>query len=86
MSDSEDDSVELRVQDLTVRIDRNACSAFKDCIGVAPEAFRLDENGIVEFVEPSDVEAERLIDACDVCPADALHVTDAGGKRIVPRS
>lgn len=32
----------------------------------------------------ADIERERLIDACDVCPVDALIVTDANGKQLVP--
>lgn len=79
------DTVERSVGDITVRIDRNACAAFKDCLGVAPEAFQLDDTGIVEFVDPDSVDRDRLIEACDVCPANALHVIDADGKTLIPR-
>jgi ferredoxin len=79
------DHVDLRTGDLTVRIDRNACSAFKDCIGIAPEAFRLDQEGIVEFVDPDRVDKERLIEACDLCPVNALHVFAADGTQLIPR-
>ena len=86
MEEMTPDHIDRGVGDLTVRIDRNGCSAFKDCIGLAPEAFQLDDEGIVEFVDPDSVDRERLVEACDVCPANALHVLDGNGKQIVPRA
>ena len=79
-----DDFVEMKIGDLTVRIDRTVCAAFKDCIGVAPEVFQLAEDGIVRFENSGEVDRERLIDACSVCPVDALSVFDENGVRIVP--
>jgi ferredoxin len=71
---------------LTVRIDRNTCIASKNCIGLAPDVFELDEENIVSFRSeaPDDVERERLIEACGICPVDALSVVDEKGVRIVP--
>lgn len=78
--------VEWKVGDLTIRIDRTTCSAFKACMKVAPEAFELDEEGICSFKSPEQVERDRLIEACDACPVDALAVFDAHGRQIVPSS
>ncbi len=78
------DIEERKVQGLTVRIDRMACAGFKDCIKVAPEAFELGDDGVVLFAEPDEVERERLIEACRVCPAQALVVLDEKGNKIVP--
>ena len=80
MADFED----RRVGDVLVRIDRTLCVGFGDCVTAAPEAFRLDAEGIVEFVAPEGVTRQRLIDACDVCPVDALTVWDEAGRQIVP--
>jgi ferredoxin len=77
--------VERRIGDLTLRVDRFLCVGFGDCIDVAPEAFEFDDEGIVAFKDTADqVEPERLIRACDICPVDALIVLDAEGKQIVP--
>lgn len=73
------DILERRIGDLVVRIDRLLCVGFADCIGLAPEAFRLDDGGVAEFDEPERVERERLIQACAACPVDALSVVDLGG-------
>ena len=77
-------TTERKVAALTIRIDRNACAGFKDCIKVAPEAFDLGDDGVVVFRDPEKVEAKRLIEACAVCPAKALTILDANGKQLVP--
>ncbi len=78
------DACERKVGGLTLRMDRTSCAAFKDCLGIAPEAFSLGEDDIVTFLEPEQVDRERLIDACTVCPANALIILDEEGKQIVP--
>lgn len=82
MSDFE----ERTVGDLRIRIDRTLCVGFGDCVTEASEAFVLDESGTAVFVKPEDVERERLLRACDVCPVDAITVLDASGSQIVPGS
>ncbi len=82
MSDFEERSV----GDFRVRIDRTLCVGFGDCITEAPEAFVLDESGTAVFVKPEDVEAERLLRACDACPVDAITVWTSDGSQIVPSS
>ena len=69
---------------LRVRIDRSLCVGFGDCITEAPVAFRLDDEGVVVFVAPEQVERERLLKACDACPVDALTVFDEEGRQIIP--
>ena len=78
------DVLERTVGNLTVRVDRTLCVGFGDCVQEAPEAFRLDEEEVVVFESPEQVERERLLRACEVCPVDALSVFDAGGNQLVP--
>ena len=75
---------EQLVHGLRVRIDRTLCVGFGDCITEAPEAFRLDDEGVAIFVEPERVVRERLLHACDACPVDAITVTDCDGRQLVP--
>jgi len=79
-----DDPLERVVRDLRIRIDATLCVAFEDCIDIAPEAFRLDGNDIVAFVEPEGVGRERILSACEACPVDALTVWSDDGTQIVP--
>jgi ferredoxin len=76
--------VERTVQGLRIRIDRELCVGFADCIGEAPDAFKLDETGIVVFTNPESVDRNRLVRASDLCPVDAITVWDEAGTQIVP--
>lgn len=79
------DVVERRVGGLTVRIDRLLCVGFGDCIDDAPEAFQLDDDGVVAFREgATGSERERLVRACGACPVDALTVLDEDGRQLAP--
>ena len=78
------DPVERIVHGLRVRIDREICVGFGDCVDEAPEAFRLDDAGLAELVTPEETDRERLLRACDACPVDAITVWDADGRQLVP--
>ena len=69
---------------LRVQIDRTLCVGFGDCVGVAPEAFVVADDGVVVFVAPEQVDRGRLIAACDACPVDALTVWDETGTQLAP--
>jgi len=75
---------ERQVGGLRVRIDRNLCVGFGDCIEGAPEAFVLDGEGLAVFKAPEAVERARLLAACDACPVDAITVWDESGAQVVP--
>ena len=75
---------ERAAADLRIGIDPLLCVGFGDCAKIAPEAFRVNDDGLVEFVEPDRVDRERLIEACRACPVDALLVWDANGAQLVP--
>ncbi|MFQ6046047.1 MAG: ferredoxin [Gemmatimonadales bacterium] len=75
---------ERTIGDLTVRIDTTLCVSFGDCMDVAPEGFRLDGDGTVEFARPERVDRDRLVRACGACPVDALSVVDEEGRQLVP--
>lgn len=79
-----DPTVTRRVGELTVTIDRLLCVGFGDCIDEAPRAFEFDDEGIAILTAPDDVDRTRLLRACEICPVDAITVTDADGRRIVP--
>jgi ferredoxin len=75
---------ELVVAGLRIRIDRELCVGFGDCVEQAPEAFQLDEQGLAVFAEPERVDRTTLLEACDACPVDAITVWDEEGHQIVP--
>ncbi|MDQ5872852.1 MAG: ferredoxin [Acidobacteriota bacterium] len=78
------DILERKIGAVTVRIDRTTCIGTANCARVAPELFVLDEVGIIAFREPpAEVEGELALEACRVCPVDALAAFDAEGHLLV---
>jgi ferredoxin len=75
---------ERQVGGLKVRIDRELCVGFGDCVTGAPEAFELDAKGLAVFKQPEAVPRERLLAACEACPVDAITVWDETGAQLVP--
>lgn len=78
------DFEEREVGGLRVRIDRELCVGFGDCVEGAPEAFVLDDEGLAVFKQPEAAPRERLLAACEACPVDALTVWDEAGAQLVP--
>jgi ferredoxin len=80
-----EDISERKIAGLTVRINRNTCIATANCMKVAEDVFEFDEERICAFRSLAvTIDRERLIEACRVCPVDALIVIDEGGQQIVP--
>ena len=75
---------ERQVSSYKITIDRTLCVGFGDCVDAAPDAFELDGEGIAVFVKPETVDPDQLIEACRICPVDALIVVDEEGVQIVP--
>ncbi len=73
-----------QVGELWIKIDRDLCCGFGDCVDDAPEAFELDRENVVMFVDPASIEPELLIEACRVCPVEALSVWDSEGTELLP--
>ncbi|MEV6161395.1 ferredoxin [Streptomyces sp. NPDC052052] len=66
-----------------VRVDPTLCQASGMCAGAVPEVFVLDgaySRVLVDGIEPD----ERVLDAADICPAQAITVYD-GETVIGPR-
>ncbi len=80
-----EDVEERAISGLTIRIDRSMCIGSDSCTKLAPEIFELGEDTIVTFLAPApDIEQGRLLEACAICPVDALIVIDKDGHQIVP--
>lgn len=76
---------ERSVGGLRIRIDRTLCVGFGECVKLSPEAFALDGESVATFVAPEGAPRERLLEACDACPVDAITVWDESGSQIVPQ-
>lgn len=79
------DEVVRKIGELTVKVDRLACIGSGNCVKVAPDLFRLDDEEVAAFAPDAEkAERDTVIEACEICPVEALTVTDAEGKTLVP--
>lgn len=78
------DFEERRLAGLTVRIDRRTCIGSGSCVTVAPEVFEIDSQMTVTFRDDAaGIERARLIEACEVCPVDALAAFDEHDESVL---
>jgi ferredoxin len=77
--------IERSIGGLVVRIDRDLCVGFGDCIDVLAELFELDDDGVVRFRDgAADPGKAALIEACRACPVDALTLLDRASTPVAP--
>lgn len=71
---------------VTLRILRDQCIGTGACSKVVPEVLVFDGQQIIAFTEdpPETVERERLHEACEVCPVEALQLVDDAGDVLAP--
>lgn len=73
------------VGDLRIRIDRELCVGFGDCIKEAADAFVLDGENVAVFAKPELSTRDQLLAACEACPVDALTAFDTQGAVLAPK-
>jgi len=79
------DIVERQISDLIVKIERPSCIGSKNCINAAPDLFELDDKQICSFKENTEgISQDVIVEACSVCPVNALYVYNEKGKQLVP--
>ena len=77
--------MEQTISGVHVEIDRTLCIGSGNCVNVAPEVFEIDDENLVRFAsdDAEDIDRDRLVEACNLCPVDALIATE-DGEQIVP--
>lgn len=79
--------VEQTVHGITVKVDRTLCIGSGNCVKIAPEFFELDEHNLSSILEnPQNIDKQNIIEACEVCPTNALIVIDDTGVQLIPRT
>lgn len=63
---------------MRIEADLGACRSYAICVGIAPEAFELDEFGLLVVLQPEVPagEEERIRDAALACPTQAILVKE----------
>ena len=69
---------------MKVTVDRELCTGVGNCAGIAPTAFRLDEENKAVVLDPSSVDERTLWDAVQSCPEKAIILEDDSGTQLYP--
>ena len=69
---------------MQVRIDRDVCVGAAECVAIAPEVFELDDEGIAQASNTEDASEDRLRQAAEECPVQAISLADDEGNPIYP--
>lgn len=62
---------------MKIHVDRDVCDLHGQCVFAAPDLFRFDEQGELEYVEevPAGQEAKART-AAGVCPTGAIEISE----------
>ena len=68
-----------------IKYDKSKCIGAGSCEKIAPETWKLGEDGIAIQLktEISDKELDKNVKAAKSCPAHAIEIVDEKGKKIV---
>jgi Ferredoxin len=62
---------------MKVKVDRSLCQDHGQCAIAAPEVFRINDEGRLEYDDtPSEEMREYVEEAADVCPVQAILIED----------
>ncbi|MBI2918171.1 MAG: ferredoxin [Chloroflexi bacterium] len=69
---------------MKVMVDRQKCIGAANCVAAAPGVFQIDDAGKARVLDPSSVAEDRLLEAAESCPTDAIVLEDDAGRRLYP--
>jgi len=67
-----------------VRIDRDLCLGVGNCVAIAPTVFKLDNENKAVVLTPSSVDNDKLLEAAESCPENAIIIEDDDGRQLYP--
>ena len=71
--------------DLNVTVDHAVCMGNGQCVFLAPDVFRHNENLQSEVVDPAGAPEELVLKAARSCPTGAIRVADGEtGESLFP--
>jgi ferredoxin len=72
-------------RELRIAVDHDLCMGNGQCVFLAPEAFRHNENRQSEVIDSAGAPEETILQAAGFCPTGAISVVDGEtGEQIFP--
>ena len=69
---------------MKVKIDRDMCTGIGNCVAVAPTVFKLDDQNKAVVLDAASVAKEKILEAAESCPMEAIIVEDDNGEQLYP--
>jgi len=69
---------------MKIKLLKDKCITAGTCVAIAPDTFKLDDEGKVELINPDGDDEQTIIDAAKSCPTQAIEIYDDDGKQIAP--
>ena len=69
---------------MKVKGDRDMCTGIGNCVVVAPTVFELDKQNKAVVLDPATASKEKLVEAAESCPMEAITVEDDNGEQLYP--
>ncbi len=67
-----------------IKIDRSLCTGNAECVGIAPEVFKLGTDNVSIVTDAEGADDETVLDAARACPVDAITVLDEYDDQLWP--
>jgi ferredoxin len=75
----------MTARELRITVDHDLCMGNGQCVLLAPEVFRHNENRQSEVIDPAAAPEETVLQAAGYCPTGAISVEDGRtGERLFP--
>lgn len=69
---------------MQVQIRRSECCGHGQCVEIAPDVFALDSQKKSIVLDAEAAPSEKLMEAAEACPCQAIVVQDDQGNAIFP--
>ena len=69
---------------MKVIVDRDLCQGIGNCVALAPEVFQLDKENKAVSTHIEDINQEKIREAAESCPLDAIILQDDEGEQLYP--
>jgi len=69
---------------MKITIDQENCIGCGSCVALAPETFKMNDDGKSEVIDQKGNSDEEILTAAKSCPVSVIHITDDEGKKLWP--
>ena len=69
---------------MKVIVDRDLCQGIGNCVAIAPGVFKLDKENKAVATHIEDISPEKIHEAAQSCPLDAIILQDDEGEQLYP--